>query len=49
MVTILDYVFLVALFMVGVGICGGVWMYQRKHHPSRIENTTSKCDGQSEQ
>jgi hypothetical protein len=30
MVTVLDYVFLAALFIVGGGICLAVWMYQRK-------------------
>jgi hypothetical protein len=49
MVTVLDYVFLVALFIVGAGICVAVWTYQRKQRQTKSTEPGATNDSQSNQ
>jgi cbb3-type cytochrome oxidase subunit 3 len=49
MVTILDYVFLAALLIIGVGICVAVWVYQRKQRQANSTELGASNDSQSNQ
>lgn len=49
MVTVMDYIFLVAVFIVTAGICVTVWAYQHKQRETNSTETGATNDSQSNQ